>query len=192
MISAARRAVDNGKVAVAPCSGFHHASYKHNAGFCTFNGLIIAARVMLNEGLAQKVGIVDFDMHYGDGTDQIISELDLKNHIEHYSAGKKFYSMGQSEKFLNYIPKIMSGMKDCDVILYQAGADPHLCDPFGGWLTTEQISFRDRLVFLEARRLGIPIAWNLAGGYQTDEDGSISPVLEIHDNTMKECYEVFS
>lgn len=191
MICAAREAIHNEKVAVAPCSGFHHASYKYNAGFCTFNGLVVAARVMLNEGLAKKVGIVDFDMHYGDGTDQIIGELNLKDNIEHYTAGAKFYSAGQGEKFLYFIPKIMNLMEGCDVILYQAGADPHINDPFGGWLTTEQLSLRDRLVFLEAKRLKIPIAWNLAGGYQQDNDGGIRPVLEIHDNTMKECYEVY-
>jgi hypothetical protein len=33
----------------------------------------------------------------------------------------------------------------------------------------------------------LPVAWNLAGGYQRDENGEILPVLQIHDNTMKAC-----
>ena len=82
-------------------------------------------------------------------------------------------------------------MSDCDVILYQAGADPHINDPLGGWLTTEQLAERDQIVFTMAKRLGIPIAWNLAGGYQTDEDGGIRPVLDIHDNTMRICHETY-
>ena len=78
-------------------------------------------------------------------------------------------------------------MRDCDVILYQAGADPHVNDPFGGFLTTEQLRERDRLVFEAAHSLGIPIAWNLAGGYQEDKGGGIQAVLDIHNNTMIEC-----
>ena len=78
-------------------------------------------------------------------------------------------------------------MRDCDVILYQAGADPHVDDPLGGWLTTEQLRERDRRVFESAQRLGVPIAWNLAGGYQEP----LSKVLEIHDNTMRECERVY-
>jgi hypothetical protein len=36
-------------------------------------------------------------------------------------------------------------MADCDVLLYQAGADPHINDPLGGWLTTAQLRERDRI-----------------------------------------------
>ena len=71
-------------------------------------------------------------------------------------------------------------MADCDVLLYQAGADPHIEDPLGGWLTTAQLRERDRLVFESSERYGVPIAWNLAGGYQEP----LSKVLKIHDNTM--------
>ena len=71
------------------------------------------------------------------------------------------------------------------MILYQAGADPHIDDPLGGWLTTRQLLERDRLVFEAAADLGIPVAWNLAGGYQTP----LRKVLEIHDNTMRACAE---
>jgi len=78
-------------------------------------------------------------------------------------------------------------MADCGVILYQAGADPHVDDPLGGWLTTEQLRERDRLVFENVATLGVPIAWNLAGGYQTP----LRNVLDIHDNTMRECAAVF-
>lgn len=40
-------------------------------------------------------------------------------------------------------------------------------------------------------QLGIPVVWNLAGGYQRELDGSIPKVLEIHDNTMRECARVY-
>jgi hypothetical protein len=42
-------------------------------------------------------------------------------------------------------------------------------------------------VFSTFHDLGVPLAWNLAGGYQKAADGSIPKVLEIHDNTAFEC-----
>ena len=192
MLSAAREALKNKKVAVAPCSGFHHAGYANPQGFCTFNGLIVTAQVLKMEGLINKIGIVDFDQHYGNGTSEIMKELNLSSWVKHYSSGASFYSQNQAEEFLVKIPKIMKLMDGCDLILYQAGADPHIDDPLGGWLTTEQLAERDLLVFSIASRMGIPIAWNLAGGYQLDEYGEIRPVLDIHDNTMRACVKIYA
>ncbi len=191
MISASREAISNGLVAVAPCSGFHHAGYSKCSGYCTFNGLVITACVLRVEGLARKVGILDFDMHYGNGTDEIIEEMKLDSWIVHYTAGGKYFDEKQASEFIEQIQSIMECMADCDIILYQAGADPHIDDPLGGWLTTEQLAERDWQVFSTAKRMNIPIAWNLAGGYQIDSNGGIRPVLDIHDNTMKECAQVF-
>lgn len=74
-------------------------------------------------------------------------------------------------------------MKDCDVILYQAGADPHVDDPLGGWLTAAQLSRRDSIFFEAAAHLKLSLEWNLAGGYQNPLD----KVLDIHDNTLSAC-----
>ena len=60
-------------------------------------------------------------------------------------------------------------------------------DPLGGWLTTAQLRERDAIVFATLRELDIPVAWNLAGGYQVEADGSIPKVLEIHTNTAREA-----
>ncbi|MEI6269080.1 MAG: hypothetical protein WCP01_09395, partial [Methylococcaceae bacterium] len=75
--------------------------------------------------------------------------------------------------------------------LYQAGADPHIDDPLGGWMTTLQLYQRDMIVFKTAREMNLPVAWNLAGGYQRDENGELLPVLQIHDNTMKACLSTY-
>lgn len=186
MLAAAREAISNGKVAVAPCSGFHHAGYDSARGFCTFNGLIVTAQVLKDAGEAKRVGILDFDQHEGDGTDSIIEHLDLR-HVEHYTAGRRFYKSVQAAEFLALIPSVVDAMADCDVILYQAGADPHVDDPLGGWLTTAQLAERDRTVFLAAQAVGVPVAWNLAGGYQSP----LRRVLDIHDNTMLACWQVY-
>ena len=82
--------------------------------------------------------------------------------------------------------KLFEG-SETSLIIYQAGADPHINDSLGGFLTTEQLAKRDWIVFDWSRKTGISIAWNLAGGYQESKDGDISPVLEIHRNTAPAC-----
>jgi hypothetical protein len=57
----------------------------------------------------------------------------------------------------------------------------------GGWLTTPQLAQRDRLVFETAKKLSIPVAWDLAGGYQNP----LRKVLDIHDNTMRAAAAVY-
>ncbi len=181
MLSAARAALVDG-CAVAPVSGFHHACHAEGGGYCTFNGLIIAAQVLRRERAVARVGILDFDQHYGNGTSQIIRELGL-DWIEHYSAGAWWDQAEQAEDFLAAIPNLLARFAACDVLLYQAGADPHHRDPLGGWLTTAQLRIRDRRVFETCRAMDLPVAWNLAGGYQTP----LRKVLDIHDHTMLEC-----
>ena len=191
MLSAAQAAIKNGMLAVAPCSGFHHAGFADAFGYCTFNGLMVTACALKEQKLVDRVGILDFDMHYGDGTQAIIEHLHAEDWITHYSAGKEYVHPSQAQDFLDCIDEYVQAMKECDVILYQAGADPHIDDPLGGWLTTDQLAERDRLVFSAARRLGVPIAWNLAGGYQVDVDGGIGKIIQIHNNTLIECAKVF-
>jgi acetoin utilization deacetylase AcuC-like enzyme len=186
MLAAAREARRNGAVAVAPCSGFHHAGFASAGGFCTFNGLVVTAQALKAGGEARRVGILDFDQHYGDGTDDIIRRLGL-GYIEHYSAGQGWGRPQEAKEFLASIPVIMELMASCDLILYQAGADPHVDDPLGGWLTTAELAERDRVVFETARAMRVPVAWNLAGGYQSP----LRKVLDIHDNTLRACWEVF-
>ncbi len=182
MLDAARDAIRTGQVAVAPTCGFHHAGHAKADAFCTFNGLMVTALALKAEGLVKRVGILDFDMHYGDGTENIIQTL-RTDFVMHYTAAEDYHQVSQAEEFLRSVPVIVGSMKDCDVLLYQAGADPHVDDPLGGWLTTDQLKERDRLVFQTAQQLRIPVAWNLAGGYQQP----LRRVLDIHDNTMRAC-----
>jgi len=187
MIAAAREAVANGHVAVAPVSGFHQARYMHGGGFCTFNGLIVAAMVLRRAGLVRRVGILDCDHHEGDGSDELIRHHGL-SWIEHITMGKYFCLHYQAKAFLALLPKAMEILSVCDVILYQAGVDPHIHDPLGGWLSSEQLRTRDRLVFEATAKFQVPIAWCLAGGYQEP----VRKVLKIHDATMEECSRVFA
>lgn len=148
---------------------------------------MVTALALKHDRQINRIGILDFDQHYGDGTADIINKLGL-GWVIHYTAGDHYDSPSQSTAFLRAIPGIVRRMADCDLLLYQAGADPHVDDPLGGWLTTEQLRERDRLVFETAKAMALPIAWNLAGGYQQP----LQKVLDIHDNTMRECVRTFA
>lgn len=178
--AAAHHALTTKESCVSPTSGFHHAGYDYGGGFCSFNGLMIAAVKLLRAKLCKKIGILDLDNHYGNGTEDICEELKLsKREIMHYTFGGENVTKKNAAHWLADLPRVVATFKDCDVVLYQAGADPHVDDPFGGSLTTEQLAKRDCIVFEGLKYLGVPVAWNLAGGYQKPMD----KVLEIHENT---------
>jgi acetoin utilization deacetylase AcuC-like enzyme len=190
MVAAAEEALLSGSVACAPVSGFHHAGWDHGGGFCTFNGLVVTAARLMESGYARRVGILDLDQHYGDGTDDILQRRGLSK-IRHFTAGMSHSSADEAEPFLASLARRVRQFADCQVLLYQAGADPHVDDPLGGWMTSEQLERRDRIVFETAAEMRLPVAWNLAGGYQRDANGGIEPVLGIHRRTMKACADVF-
>jgi acetoin utilization deacetylase AcuC-like enzyme len=192
MRDAAKRAIENSVMAVSPTSGFHHAFHYAASGFCTFNGLMIAAQWLLKNSYAKRIGIVDCDFHYGNGTDQIINKLDCHRQVKHFTAGRDFYRAEHAPAFFEKLYDVFRYMQDCDVILYQAGADPHIDDPLGGFLTTEQLYQRDLLVFTECANRGLPVAWNFAGGYQqhADESTNWEALIEIHSNTLKAAWQV--
>jgi acetoin utilization deacetylase AcuC-like enzyme len=182
---AALNAFRTGETTASPTSGFHHARWGGGHGFCTFNGLMVASRILLQEG-ARRVGILDADEHLGDGTIDILAHLarcepPVAGAIRHYTFGAEQVTLRTAESWLARWPTVVGQFQDCDVILYQAGADPHVSDPLGGTLTTEQLARRDRIVFDVARAMGVPVAWNLAGGYQQP----LRRVLDLHDTTMR-------
>ena len=187
LLTAARWALADKTIVVAPVSGFHHAGHDSCEGFCTFNGLMVTALALQAEHLALKVGILDYDYHYGDGTVDIINVLNAK-HIVHITAGKRYKEPHQANAFMHNIDIDLDELSQCDIVLYQAGADPHIDDPLGGFLTTEQLAQRDEKVFQGLRKRGIPVAWDLAGGYQKP----LSKVIVIHENTMRACIETMN
>jgi len=187
MLAAAVHAIENRTAACSLTSGFHHAGYSSGHGFCTFNGLMVTAVELLNLGY-KKIGILDLDAHLGDGTLDIIKTLKLEKKIVHYTFGAEFRAFKTESLWLESLPQILiDDFSEVDIILYQAGADPHEKDPLGGYLSTQAMAERDAIVFQQCLELGIPVAWNLAGGYQKP----IEKVIELHVNTLKACLAVF-
>lgn len=174
------------RLACAPVSGFHHAGYAQAAGFCTFNGLVVTALAILAERRARRVVILDCDYHYGDGTDEILARGGFGGAIHHFTAGRSFTAPRHTEAFFARLDAEIAGLRADDLVLYQAGADAHVDDPLGGFLTDAQLRERDARVFAGARRRGAPLVWDLAGGYRRDASGGIAPVLAVHRGTAEE------
>jgi acetoin utilization deacetylase AcuC-like enzyme len=184
----ARVALTEG-ISASLTSGFHHAGPRAARGFCTFNGLMVTAVQLLDQARAKKVAIVDCDYHYGDGTQAIIDALALSDRVLHLSFGEHYRRAEQADDYLRAMSELRTAFIDFqpDIVIYQAGADVHIDDPFGGLLTTEQMRSRDRAMFSLARELSIPLTWTLAGGYQIESDGSIPRVVQLHLNTFEEA-----
>lgn len=168
-------------VACSATQGFHHAHYAENYGYCTFNGLMVAASVALSEYGLHRVLIIDGDAHLGDGTEDIIRELDCANRV--INVDRRDIVPANLDGVLGwrtFVSELISKHKP-GIILYQAGADAWEKDPYGaGYLTGLGLMQRDRGVFQAARDAGVPLVWNLAGGYSDP----MQSVIDLHLNTL--------
>jgi len=161
-------------------SGLHHARPGSGSGFCTINGLALGARAAFSSG-AGRVLSLDLDAHAGGGTAAYIKQgigglfeqLDVSViSYDTYSgiAGAELVMSGATS-YLDDIEKALSRVASpasIDVILYNAGMDPH--ESAGGvfGVTNEMLARREELVFSWAASHGVPVAWVLAGGYSTN------------------------
>ena len=160
--------------------GSHHALRETGAGYCVFNDLAAAAVRLVEEGKAERVLIVDCDVHQGDGTAALTAD---RPEIATYSihAEKNFpVRKGAStldvaladatgdEAYLAALEASVAPLLDRfgpSLILYQGGVDPFVGDRLGRLaLSEEGLGARDRFVAGLARRRGIP----LGGGYGPD------------------------
>lgn len=202
--SAAVDALTRNTATMSPTSGFHHAGYRTAHGFCTFNGLTVAACLLKKNHLVESVGIIDLDAHWGDGTVDVIDQLGKLGlgsrlpAIEHMSFGNAVFYMTDGDfrtaphtviNFDDWLSTLGDSIRrqfaKSDILFYQAGVDSHINDPLGQCLTTSQMSQRDDVVFSVAKEMGKPVVWNLAGGYQTP----IQVVLDLHHTTVRSCLQ---
>lgn len=171
-------------VAFAPASGFHHAHYNRGGGFCTFNGLMVAAQLARDKGYARNVLIIDGDGHWGDGTDDVIIALGLRDYVTQVSLDKASV-LGSIDAARLTLLRAQRTFRP-DLILYQAGADAHIEDPYGaGYLTDAAWVERDLSVFGWAKQLDIPLVWCLAGGYNGLK------TLNLHNRTFQAALQVY-
>ncbi|WP_173425740.1 histone deacetylase [Aurantiacibacter marinus] len=166
-------------------AGSHHALHDTGAGYCVFNDLAVTANRLLAEGDARRVLIVDCDVHQGDGTASLMAGREdvftLSFHAEKNFPARKARStldvalpdgVGDYtylEMLEQHLPGIMESFSP-DIVLYQAGVDPHEDDKLGRLaLSDAGLVARDRYVVDQAYGKGLPIASALGGGYGTDQ-----------------------
>ena len=175
VVAAAKQALQTGSNAGTLSSGLHHARRETGCGFCTFNGLVIAAREALQAG-AKRVLILDFDAHCGGGTASLIKgdprivQRDVSvDRFDHYApqGNAHLQVVTQAADWLPAICRQLDEAGDFDLCLYNAGVDPFEDDEGGGLqgITREHLIKREALVFDWARSRKLPVAFVLAGGY---------------------------
>jgi acetoin utilization deacetylase AcuC-like enzyme len=197
-ITAARIAATGSSPLVAHLGGgLHHGFPDHGEGFCFFNDVAVATRVLFRDRLASRVAIVDLDVHQGNGTAFIFSGdpqvFTLSVHQErNYPEIKPNSSLdvglpdGEGDR--EYLARLTPALEQVfafepDLVLYLAGADAYEDDQLGGLaLTKTGLRQRDRLVLEAATSRRVPIVVCLAGGYARH----LEDTVDIHYATIEE------
>jgi acetoin utilization deacetylase AcuC-like enzyme len=181
--AAARHALRHGYAANG-AGGSHHALPDGGAGYCVTNDLAVAAHRLVTEGTARRILVVDLDVHQGDGTAVIFAGrsdvLTFSMHAARNFPVRKALSFRDVELpdgtgdavYLTALAAELPSLLDRhipDLVLFQAGVDPHHDDRLGRLaLTDDGLAARDAYVVSECARRGIAIASTLGGGYAAD------------------------
>ena len=180
-----RLALEHG-LACNTAGGSHHAFADHGAGFCLFNDVAVAIRVLRQEGLIARALVVDLDVHQGDGTAAIFRAepeiFTFSLHCEaNYPPHKETSDLdigvppGTGDAVYHavlatHLPALLAGHAP-DIVFYNAGVDPHMEDKLGRLaLGDEGLARRDRYVIETCRAVGVPTACVVGGGYADDLD----------------------
>lgn len=162
-------------------AGSHHALHDTGAGYCVFNDLAVASNRLIEQGHAERILIVDLDVHQGDGTASLTAGrediITFSMHAERNFPVRKARSdldvgLPDGCSDTEYLEALSRHLEDISkylspsIVLYQAGVDPHEDDKLGRLaLTDKGLEKRDKMVISYFRKRGIPIASALGGGY---------------------------
>ncbi len=194
-VLAAQLALEYG-IACNTAGGTHHAFPAYGSGFCIFNDLAIASRVLQKQGLVERILIIDLDVHQGDGTAYIFREdpsvFTFSMHCGVNFPGTKQVSdldvalpAGlEDDDYLRtldqYLPDLLSQVKP-DLVLYDAGVDPHADDVLGKLALTDGGLFRrDMQVLSACISQGYPVACVIGGGYAKDLNALVARHALVH------------
>jgi acetoin utilization deacetylase AcuC-like enzyme len=177
--------------------GLHHAFANHGEGFCPFNDVAVATRVLQSRGI-ERIAIVDLDVHHGNGTafiferDPRVFTFSMHQQLN-YPVFKPRGALDiglpdgvHDRTFLSELdgalPTVMASRPQC--VFYLAGADPYEDDQLGGLRLTKQgLRLRDQKVIGAVARAGVPLVIVLAGGYAR----RLEDTAAIHAATIEEA-----
>jgi acetoin utilization deacetylase AcuC-like enzyme len=171
-------------LAASCAGGTHHAFADFGSGFCIFNDLAVAARYAQRMHGIDRVLIVDLDVHQGDGSASILANdpaiFTLSLHCgDNFPFRKQTSDLDvelpvgmEDEGYLRVLAQTLPDLLDTfrpDVVLYDAGVDPHRDDKLGKLsLTDSGLYQRDIYVLENCMRRAIPTACVIGGGYDND------------------------
>jgi acetoin utilization deacetylase AcuC-like enzyme len=195
-LAAARAALVEG-VAANLAGGSHHAFADHGEGYCVFNDMAVAIRVLQAEGRCRRVAVVDCDVHQGNGTAAIFTDdpsvFTLSLHgATNYPLAKVPGSLdvaladGTADAaYLAVLALHLHAVLDNyqpGIVLYQAGVDPYHDDRWGRLaLTLDGLRRRDALVVDACADASVPIVTLFGGGYARQ----FADTVEAHCNTVR-------
>jgi acetoin utilization deacetylase AcuC-like enzyme len=201
-MKASEFALKNG-IAMNIAGGTHHAFSNRGEAFCMLNDQAIGAKYLQQKGLADKILIVDLDVHQGNGTAEIFQK---DNSVFTFSMhGKSNYPFvkeksnldialengAKEDEYLSILkatlPKLINQEKP-DFIYYLCGVDVIETDELGKLaLTIEGCKERDRFVLQTCFDLKIPVMCSMGGGYSKD----VNVIVHAHANTFRLAQEIY-
>lgn len=194
-IAASRAALEEG-VGANLAGGTHHAFADRGEGFCVFNDVAIAARVLQRDHGIRRVAVVDCDVHQGNGTaaifrgDPAVFTLSLhgaKNYPFKKEVSDLDVELDDGTGDEPYLAQLAHALdltfaQRPEVVFYLAGADPYEGDRLGRLkLTIAGLAARDAEVLGRCHAAGVPVIVTMSGGYADDVDA----IVRIHANTIR-------
>lgn len=195
-IAAARVALREG-VAANLAGGTHHAFVDRGEGYCVFNDVAVAARVLQHTHGCRRLAVVDCDVHQGNGTAAIFrddpsvftfSMHGAKNFPFRKEVGDLDVELADGtgdDEYLALLARHLPGVLDRhqpELVFYLAGADPYAGDRLGRLgLSIDGLQRRDQFVFDRCREARVPVAVAMSGGYAPDLDD----IVAIHLNSIR-------
>ena len=183
--------------------GTHHAFYDRGEAFCMLNDQAIAAKYLMNKKLAEKIMIIDLDVHQGNGTASIFSENKDVFTISFH--GKKNYPFRKEKsdidvefdddtddkfylnKLKDIIPNAIDNFKP-DFIFYLSGVDVLNNDKLGRLgLSIDGCKERDKFILEFCKKNSIPVQVSMGGGYSE----LLKNIIEAHSNTFRLAQEIY-
>ena len=196
-VLATKLAINYG-IACNTAGGSHHANFEGGAGYCVFNDVAVAVKYLLNRGFANRILIVDLDVHQGNGNSDIFKEdrqvFTFSMHSKsNYPAKKSESDLDvelkdnmEDKEYLDILKFNLNNLNEenFDFIFYIAGVDVHHEDRLGKLkITDEGIKLRDQIVIDNFFSKRIPICGVLGGGYNKNFD----KLVELHSSLHKTC-----
>jgi acetoin utilization deacetylase AcuC-like enzyme len=184
--------------------GTHHAFADRGEGYCVFNDVAVASRVLQRDSLVRRIAVIDCDVHQGNGSAAIFAgdadvftvslhgakNFPFRKEASHLDV--EFEDGTTNEPYLAVLAHTLTEVMarhSPEFVFFLAGADPYEGDRLGRLkLTIDGLRRRDELVLARCRQAQIPVVITMSGGYAPDVDA----IVEIHANTVRAAASLFA